>query len=60
MKEKIQAFSAEIVKELGKVTWPSKDELKDSTLIVASVCSVLALFIFLVDNLLSLIVKFLY
>ncbi|MBM4165895.1 MAG: preprotein translocase subunit SecE [Ignavibacteria bacterium] len=60
MKDKIQAFTAEIVKELGKVTWPTKDELKDSTMIVASVCSVLALFIFLVDNLLSLIVKYLY
>ncbi len=53
MKEKILAYTSEVTKELNKVTWPTKDELKDSTLIVATVCGILSLFVFLIDTLLS-------
>ncbi len=53
MKEKIIAFFTDVVKEMNKVTWPSYNELKESTLIVLAVCGVIAGFVFGVDWIVS-------
>jgi preprotein translocase subunit SecE len=50
MKEKIIAFFTDVVKEMNKVTWPKKDELRDSTIVVLVVCLILSAFVFLVDE----------
>jgi len=57
MKEKIIAFLTDTVKEMKKVTWPSRDELRESTMIVLVVCGVIAAFIFGVDWVVSNIMK---
>ena len=57
MKEKIIAFFTDVVKEMKKVTWPTYEELRDSTVIVLVVCGVIALFIFGVDWLVSTVLK---
>jgi len=57
MKEKIIAFFTDVVKEMKKVTWPSYEELKDSTLIVLVVCGVIAGFVFGVDYIVSTVLK---
>ena len=44
------------MKEMNKVTWPTKQELKDSTVIVSAVCLILSLFIFGIDNLISFVI----
>lgn len=49
MKEKIIDFFNGVVKEMKKVTWPTKDELKESTAIVIVVCLILAAFTYVVD-----------
>ncbi|NLT51991.1 MAG: preprotein translocase subunit SecE [Ignavibacteria bacterium] len=49
MKEKILNFKDDVVKEMKKVTWPSKEELKESTSIVIVVCLILALFTWVID-----------
>ncbi|MBS4028224.1 MAG: preprotein translocase subunit SecE [Ignavibacteriales bacterium] len=56
MKEKIISYSTEVTKELNKVTWPTRDELKDSTLIVATVCIILSLFVFAIDTILTQVI----
>jgi len=53
MKEKIIAFLTDTVKEMKKVTWPTKGELRESTLIVLVVCGVIAAFVFGVDWIIS-------
>jgi len=53
MKEKIIAFFTDVVKEMNKVTWPKKDELRDSTVVVIVVCVFLSLFVFVVDEAVS-------
>ena len=50
MKEKIIAFFTDVVKEMNKVTWPKKDELRDSTVVVVVVCVILSAFVFAVDE----------
>jgi len=49
MKEKIIGFFTDVVKEMNKVTWPKKDDLRDSTLIVLLVCLFIAGFVYVVD-----------
>ncbi|MBU1099957.1 MAG: preprotein translocase subunit SecE [Bacteroidetes bacterium] len=49
MKEKIITFFEDVVKEMKKVTWPTKDELKESTTIVIVVCILIAAFTYAVD-----------
>lgn len=49
MKEKIVNFFNDVVKEMKKVTWPSTDELKESTAIVIVLCLILALFTYVID-----------
>ncbi|MGE5682750.1 MAG: preprotein translocase subunit SecE [Bacillota bacterium] len=57
MKEKIINFVNDVVKEMKKVTWPSKDELKESTTIVIVVCLIIAAFTFLIDYAINQIFK---
>jgi len=57
MKEKIIAFFADVVKEMKKVTWPRREELQESTLIVMVVCGVIALFVYGVDMIVSNLMK---
>jgi len=49
MKEKIIAFVTDVTKEMKKVTWPDKNELRDSTLVVLAVCGIISVFIYGVD-----------
>ncbi|MBI5473657.1 MAG: preprotein translocase subunit SecE [Ignavibacteriae bacterium] len=58
MKEKIIAFFEDVVKEMKKVTWPKKDDLRDSTVIVLVVCLVIAAFVYVIDQGLSFALKF--
>jgi preprotein translocase subunit SecE len=57
MKDKIIGFFTDVVKEMNKVTWPKRDELYDSTLIVLIVCLLLAAFVYLVDTSVSVILR---
>ncbi len=57
MKEKIIAFFQDVVKEMKKVTWPTKAELIESTKIVIVVCIVLAAFTYVIDMLISTVLK---
>ena len=58
MKEKIIAFFTDVSKEMRKVTWPRREELQESTLIVLIVCGVIALFVYGVDIFVSNLLKF--
>jgi preprotein translocase subunit SecE len=57
MKDKIVAFFTDVVKEMNKVTWPKKDELWDSTLVVLVVCMLLAAFVYVADTAVSTILR---
>lgn len=57
MKEKIIAFFDDVVKEMKKVTWPTIEELKESTTVVIVSCLMLAAFTYLIDMLITQIFK---
>ncbi len=53
MKEKIISFFNDVVKEMGKVTWPTREELVESTKIVIIVCLLISVFTWGVDSILA-------
>lgn len=53
MIEKIKTYWNETVAELGKVTWPSREEVIGSTVVVVVVSTVMGFFIFGIDLLLA-------
>ena len=57
MKEKITDFVNGVTKEMKKVTWPTKDELKDSTTVVLVSTVIISLFIAAVDIVFTEIMK---
>jgi preprotein translocase subunit SecE len=57
MKEKILNFFRDVAKEMEKVTWPSREELTESTKIVIIVTLVISLFTWGVDTILSEVLK---
>jgi preprotein translocase subunit SecE len=57
MKEKIINFFNDVSKEMGKVTWPTRDELMESTKVVIIVCLLIAVFTWGVDAILSAAIK---
>jgi preprotein translocase subunit SecE len=57
MKTKIINFVNDVVKEMKKVTWPTKEELKESTSVVIIVCLLLAAFTYAIDMVISQIMR---
>jgi len=57
MFEKIKHFLSETRVEMRKVTWPTRDELKESTKIVIVATFVVTLFIGFIDEILTLLVR---
>jgi preprotein translocase subunit SecE len=57
MFQKIKNFFSETRVEMRKVTWPTRDELKESTKIVIAATFVVTIFIGIVDQILTLIVR---
>ena len=51
--EKIKKFLKEVNGELRKVTWPTKQEMIGSTIVVVIVSLILAIFIGIVDRILG-------
>jgi preprotein translocase subunit SecE len=49
MKDKIINFFVDVAKEMDKVTWPSREELMESTKIVILVTMIIAVFTFVID-----------
>ena len=53
MLEKIKTYWNETVAELGKVTWPSREEVIGSTVVVVAVSAVMGFFVFGIDLILA-------
>ncbi|MEE9225705.1 MAG: preprotein translocase subunit SecE [Bacteroidota bacterium] len=53
MKEKLINFVTDVVREMKKVTWPTKEELRESTMVVVVVCLIISAFVYVVDMVVS-------
>ncbi len=57
MLEKVKSFLSETRVEMNKVTWPTRDELKESTKIVIIATFIVTIFIGVVDSIINIIVR---
>lgn len=53
----IKSITADVVKEMKKVSWPTKQQLSESTVVVITTCAILTLFVWLIDLAMTLINK---
>jgi preprotein translocase subunit SecE len=60
MIQKLQLFVENVQKEMAKVTWPTREELMNSSMIVVVVSALFAIYIFFADVIISRLVEFLY
>ncbi len=57
---KLQAFVLDVKAEMAKVSWPTRDELKNSTIVVMIVMMAFSIFTFGIDRALSFLMRLLY
>jgi len=55
---RVGGFFSEAKQELGKVNWPSRQEVMGSTVLVIVVTLIVAAFIFVIDMVLSFLIRF--
>ncbi|HNR68337.1 MAG TPA: preprotein translocase subunit SecE [bacterium] len=60
MFQKAVKFLHDVNTEMSKVSWPTRGELKGQTIIVIAVSVFFALFIFIVDHILSRLMTLIY
>jgi preprotein translocase subunit SecE len=60
MFEKLNKFLQEVRQEMSKVSWPSRDELKGTTVIVIILTLFLSVFIWFTDKVLTSILNIIY
>ena len=53
MIQKISKYVSEVNQEISKVSWPSREELYGSVVVVLVLCLALSIFIFGVDHILN-------
>ena len=57
---KIKNFASDVMKEMKKVSWPSKEQLKESTTVVIVSTLVFTVFVYLVDWIIGQIMHFIF
>ena len=57
MIERIKLFLSETRTELKKVTWPTREELKESTIVVIVSTFIVTIFVGVVDQIISRVIR---
>jgi preprotein translocase subunit SecE len=53
-------FVKDVRAEVGKVSWPTRAELRDSTMVVIATVFIVAIYIGVIDRIISLIIGLLF
>jgi preprotein translocase subunit SecE len=57
MIESIKEFFADVSKEMKKVSWPTREQLREATTVVIVVCLIITAFVFLIDQGMTLLMR---
>jgi preprotein translocase subunit SecE len=55
--KKVVTYIEEVIQELGRVSWPTKEELKESTIVVCTFSVILAVFVMFADQVVNALLK---
>ncbi|MFM2133830.1 MAG: SecE/Sec61-gamma subunit of protein translocation complex [Bacteroidota bacterium] len=56
----IKSFFNDVSKEMKKVSWPSREQLRESTSVVAITCVLISTFVWLVDLAMTFLMTSIY
>ncbi|RMF34231.1 MAG: preprotein translocase subunit SecE [Chlorobiota bacterium] len=57
---RIKTYFNDVTKEMRKVSWPTRQQLRESTVVVTVTCLIITAFVWLVDVAMSFIMQQLY
>jgi preprotein translocase subunit SecE len=57
---KISSFFTEVNKEIKKVTWPTREQLQEATIVTLVLVVVFSIFVFGVDKIFEILLRLLY
>lgn len=57
---KIKGFANDVVAEMKKVSWPTKDQLRESTIVVIVTSILFTLIVWLIDTVLTELMKVIF
>ncbi len=60
LKDKTIGFFIDVNKEMKKVTWPTREELLDATLVTLGLCVLFSAFVFGVDKIFEVVLRLVY
>lgn len=55
-----KTFFTEVNKEMRKVSWPTREQLRESTLVVIVTCLIITTVVFVIDQAMAQIMKLIY
>jgi preprotein translocase subunit SecE len=56
----LKEFIAEVQKEMKKVSWPTREQLRESTVVVIVTCLVITTIVYGIDTAMTLVMKALF
>jgi len=60
LKDKVVGFFNDVNKEMKKVTWPTRNELVDATVVTLALCAAFSVFVFGVDKIFEVVLRLVY
>jgi preprotein translocase subunit SecE len=60
MLQKVTNYLSGVKQELSKVSWPSREELYGSVVVVVVLCLILSIFVFSIDWILNRLLEFIF
>jgi preprotein translocase subunit SecE len=56
----LKEFFADVQKEMKKVSWPTREQLRESTVVVVVTCLVITTIVYAIDTAMTLVMKALF
>lgn len=57
---KIKKFVSDVNAEMKKVSWPTKEQLRESTVVVLSVTGIITFFVWVIDLIMNELIKLIF
>lgn len=57
MIEGIKTFFADVSREMKKVSWPTREQLREATTVVIVTCLIITVFVYLIDTGMTFLMK---
>jgi preprotein translocase subunit SecE len=60
MKQSIKSFVSDVGSEMKRVSWPTREQLQESTLVTIATVLAIALFVYVIDLIFTQIFRFIF